>query len=366
MHIAIMPPMAMTATSATIPAGDANTLTDWLCRQLAAALGYEAVRPDEDFFELGGDSVAAAALMTAIAARCGIELPISTVARHPTMAALARLLTTESVPAFHPLLLTVDDGGDATPLFMVHGLTGQAFSARYLKDRIGPRRPIYGLQAAPQRPDEAPVRSVEELAQDYIAAIRSVRPSGRYVIASTCAGVLIAWEMVQRLRAAGETVPALLAIDPPSSIGDFIGGTVERNEDQSGDGRLLGDDANFRHQARETIVLNTAEHDDFAWIRRDPAALDSAVQTAIALRTAMLQYRPLPYDGTVVMICSQQAIFYMRKAQERKEQREIGWAHLLRGPSHVFPLKGSHRGLFRKENQAVPDAVRNALKFLDA
>ncbi len=360
-----MPPMAMTATSAAAPTREADTLTDWLCSQLAAALGYETVGSDDDFFELGGDSVAAVALMTAIASCRGVDLPISTIARHPTMAALARHLLAQSAPALHALLLPVDEGGDATPLFMVHGLTGQSFSARWLKDRIGPRRPIYGLQAAPQRPDEAPVRSVEELAQDYIDAIRSVRPRGPYAIASTCAGVLIAWEMVQRLRAAGETVPALIAVDPPSSIGDFIGGLVDRSEDVSGDARLLGDDATFRNQARETIVLNTVQHDDFAWLRRDPVALESAVQTAIALRTAFLAYRPQPYDGMVVMICSRQAMHYMRKAQERKEQREIGWSKLLRGPSHIFPLKGSHRGLFQKDNPAVPDAVRNALKFLE-
>jgi acyl carrier protein len=356
--------MAQTATSASVPADDADTLTDWLCAQLAAALGYEAVQPDEDFFELGGDSVAAAALMTAIAAHRGLELPISTVARHPTMAGLAHALLTQSAPSLDPHLLPVDDGGDAAPLFMVHGLTGQSFSARWLKDRIGPRRPIYGLQATQQRPDEAPVKSVEELAQDYIAAIRSVHPRGPYIIASTCAGVLIAWEMVQRLREAGDEVPSLIAIDPPSSIGDFIGGLVHRSPDLSGESRLLGDDATFRHQARETIVLNTTYHDDFAWLRRDPVALDNAVQTAIALRTALLEYRPKPYDGLVVMICSQQAIQYLRIAQTRKEQREKGWANLLRGPSQIFPLKGSHRGLFHKDNPAVPDAVRNALKFI--
>jgi hypothetical protein len=112
-------------------------------------------------------------------------------------------------------------------------------------------------------------------------------------------------------------------------------------------------------------VLNTADHDDFAWMRRDPAALEGAVQTAIALRSALLEYRPQPYDGTVVMICSQQAMGYMRKAYARKDQSEVGWPYLLRGPSHLFPLKGSHRGLFRKDNPAVPAAMLNALKFLE-
>lgn len=360
-----MPSMTMTATSPVPAPDDIDGLAGWLCRRLADALGYETVRPDDDFFELGGDSIAATAIMAAIAETRGIDLPISTVARHPTMAALARHLLNDRPSGMHPLLLPVETEGDGAPLFLVHGLTGQAFAARYLKDRIGPQRPIYGLQAAPQRPAEGPVKSVEQIAADYLGAVRSVRPRGPYLIASTCAGVLIAWEMVQRLRAAGEPVPALIAIDPPSHIGDFIGGLVTRPDDISGEGRLLGDDQAFRRQARESIVLNTAEHDDFAWIRRNPAALDGAVQTAIALRTALLEYRPKPYDGMVVMICSQQGIHYMRKAQQNPAQRDTGWNHLLRGPSHLFPLKGSHRGLFRRENPSVPNAIRNALSVLD-
>jgi hypothetical protein len=66
-----------------------------------------------------------------------------------------------------------------------------------------------------------------------------------------------------------------------------------------------------------------------------------------------------------MMICSQQGMYYMRKAQQNREQRSGGWGHLLRGPSHLFPLKGSHRGLFRRDNPSVPDAIRNALNFLD-
>jgi thioesterase domain-containing protein/acyl carrier protein len=362
-----MPPMDSHATSTAAeaaPAPETGDLADWLCRQLAAALGYESVGRDDDFFELGGDSVAATALTTAVAAAHGTDLPISTIARFPTMAALATHMLSRAPSKLHPLLLPVEAEGDGIPLFMVHGLTGQAFSARYLKDRIGPRRPIYGLQAAPQRPAEAPIKTVAELAGDYIGAVRSVRSNGPYLLSATCAGAFIAWEMAQRLRAEGESVPALIAIDPPSHIGDFIGGTVLRTDDDSTEGRLLGDDAAFRRQARESIVLNTAEHDDFAWIRRNPAALAGAVETAIALRTALIDYRPEPYDGTVVMICSQQAIAYLRNAQSKPDQRKNGWAHLLRGPSHLIALRGTHRGLFRKDNPAVPDALRGAIRAL--
>ena len=354
--------MAAIATSGTkTPApgslGDATSIANWLCERLAAALGYNSVNPDDDFFELGGDSVAATALMTAIAERCRIDLPISTIVSHPTMAALASHLARPSAATLDPLLLPVETAGDRMPLFVVHGLTGQAFAARYLQDRIGPQRPIYGLQAAPQRPTEDAVKTVPDLAADYIAAIRSVWPSGPFLLASYCAGVFVAWEIAQTLAAAGEALPLLIAIDPPSHIGDWIGGEVDR----SGEGNLLGDDSNFRRQSRDTIVLGTAKHADMAWLRRDPAAMERAVDTAVALRAAFLAYRPERYRGHIGLVCSAQAASYLRKAQKNPEQRQVGWAALMKGRIKVITLPGSHTSLFQRNNPAVPDALRELI-----
>ncbi|MEX1109042.1 MAG: thioesterase domain-containing protein [Dongiaceae bacterium] len=355
--------MATITTSGTTAEGptgrsEADGLAAWLCERLAAALGYNSVNAGDDFFELGGDSVAATALVTAIADRFRVELPISVIVSYPTMAALARYLTDQPPLALYPPVLPVETAGERTPLFVVHGLTGQAFAARYLRDRIGPRRPIYGLQAAPQRPSENAIKSVPELAADYIAAIRSIQPTGPYLIASYCAGVLIAWEMAQTLIAAGETVPLMIAIDPPSHIGDWIGGEV----DHSGESGLLGDDKNFRRQTRDSIVIGTTNHEDMAWLRRDPDAIEGAVETAVALRAAFLAHRPQPYTGRIALICSAQALSYLRKAQRNPDQRRAGWPALMRGKVDFVALRGSHTGLFKKQNPAVPDAVRQVLE----
>lgn len=333
-------------------------MAGWLCEQLAAALGYNSVDAGDDFFELGGDSVAATALVTAIAERCTVELPISIIVSHPTMAALARHLTNKTPPALYPTLLPVETAGERTPLFVVHGLTGQAFAARYLRDRIGPQRPIYGLQASPQRPREDAIRSVPELAADHLEAIRSIQPTGPYLIASYCAGVLIAWEMAQMLVAAGETVPLLIAIDPPSHIGDWIGGEVNRSEESN----VLGDDENFRRQTRDSIIVGTTHHEDMAWLRRDPNAIEIAVETAVALRAAFLTYRPQPYSGRIALICSAQAASYLHAARRKPDQRRAGWPALMRGKVDFVMLRGSHSGIFKQQNQAVPDAVREALE----
>ncbi|MEX0808934.1 MAG: thioesterase domain-containing protein [Dongiaceae bacterium] len=337
---------------------DDGGLAGWLCKHLAAALGYKSVEAGDDFFELGGDSVAATALVTAIAERCKVELPISIIVSHPTMAALARHLANQTPPALYPPLLPVETAGERTPLFVIHGLTGQAFAARYLRDRIGPQRPIYGLQATPQRPRENAFKSVPELAADYLEAIRSVQPAGPYLIASYCAGIMIAWEIAQMLIAAGEAIPLLIAIDPPSHIGDWIGGEVDHTDE----GGVPGDDKNFRRQTRDSIIVGTANHDDMTWLRRDPNAMEGAVETAVALRAAFLAYRPAPYNGRIALICSAQAASYLHAARRKPDQRRAGWPALMRGKVDFVMLRGSHSGMFKQQNPAVPDAVREALE----
>ena len=52
-------------------------------------LGVERVGLDEDFFEIGGDSLSAVQMMTAIQQRLGVELPLQALFESPTIAQLA-------------------------------------------------------------------------------------------------------------------------------------------------------------------------------------------------------------------------------------------------------------------------------------
>lgn len=322
----------------------------WIADRLTSILGVRAVNCDDDFFEIGGDSSAAVVLMTQIESAIGVLYPIETLVASPTPRKLAERIASDKTggdggPA--RVLLPVQTEGSRTPLFMIHGLHGQIYVAGYLRGRVEDR-PIWGIRAADQDPERDPPRPVRALAEDYIAAIRSARPSGPYVLAGYCAGTFIAWEMARHLRAIGEGVPLVLAIDPPPFFGNFIGGQLPQN---IADART---DQSFRERAQTYLTDSAKVHPDFAWIRNDPKALDTVVRTAVALRHAFLAHRPRPYDGPVTFLCS-------RNKGGLIAARKSAWRALVGDPIDIETLTDFHLDLFQPDNAKLGESIDRVL-----
>lgn len=69
-----------------------------LAASWAEALGLEEVELDADFFELGGDSLAALEIAAAASDRFGVEVFLDTIATARTVRSLARGLERELAP----------------------------------------------------------------------------------------------------------------------------------------------------------------------------------------------------------------------------------------------------------------------------
>jgi acyl carrier protein len=62
---------------------------------IRSVLEIESVSQDDDFFEIGGDSLAAVRVMTRVRRRYNIQMPLSSLFRHPTAEALAAHIVTK-------------------------------------------------------------------------------------------------------------------------------------------------------------------------------------------------------------------------------------------------------------------------------
>jgi len=127
-------------------------------------LKHSAIHPDENFFDLGGDSLLALALFLEIEKQTGRKLPITIIYDAPTIASLAKVLQkSDTLPKISPLVL-LKPGVDAPPLFMMHGLGATVIGLFELGKRMPSSHPIYGVQPRGSDGVEAPDERLEDMA----------------------------------------------------------------------------------------------------------------------------------------------------------------------------------------------------------
>jgi acetoacetyl-CoA synthetase len=175
-------------------------------------LGVAPLRPDDNFFDVGGTSLAAVRLLEAIHERMGLDLPLSILLDAPTIAEMCAAIEAPERGSSRTLV-RLRPGRDERPLFVVHSLFGDVLSMRPLALALDTDRAVYGLQARGLDPGEEPHTRVEAMADSYLDSLRSVQPAGPYVLGGHSLGGLVAFEMARRLVARGEAVEWLGLID---------------------------------------------------------------------------------------------------------------------------------------------------------
>ena len=150
----------------------------------------------------------------------GKELPLTAFFEAPTVEGLARLLSDETPASSWRSLLPIRTRGSRPPFFWVHGQASDPLLPRYLH----PEQPLYGLMHQAHDGSRAKYTSVEEIAAHYLSEVRAVRPRGPYRLGGYCFGGVVAFEMAQQLRRAGESVDMLVLlapspVRPPEGVG---------------------------------------------------------------------------------------------------------------------------------------------------
>ena len=144
------------------------------------------------------------------------EVVTATLAAAPTVASFAAAVRSKT-RRDRPTLVPLRPEGDGRPLFLVAGAGSAALALRTLAQRIEPGTPVLGLQANGLENRALPDWSVERIARRHVATAREQQPAGPYRLAGHSLGGLVALEMAQQLRRAGEEVEVLVVLDsfPP-------------------------------------------------------------------------------------------------------------------------------------------------------
>ncbi|MGA5559710.1 amino acid adenylation domain-containing protein [Streptomyces platensis] len=352
-HRALPAPAPVTGRSTRPPASPQEEL---LCRLFAEVLGAEQVGVDDNFFELGGHSLLATRLVSRLAALLGGAPALRDVFAAPTPARLAAQLDGGGSSAFE-VMLPLRTAGSTAPLFCVHPVAG--FSWRYsaLLGTLSPDHPVYALQSRGLDGTEAPARSLDEMAEDYVREIRRVQPEGPYHLLGWSLGGIMAHAVATALQAQGQEVALLAVLDayPAPADGPGTGGPGEiLTQMYEGYADIYGLPEGASPELPDTDVMRARITD---WLGRGESELrhlDDA-QRAVALDimvnnvTLTNARRPDRFRGTMLLVVATQ------KQQEWTSPQ--AWKEFLDGELEIHEVDCEHARMLEPEPAADICAV---------
>ncbi len=344
-----------------------NDIERKLVRIWSDVLGHNRVGIHDDYFELGGHSLQAVRLFAQIKSVFGKDLPLSTLFQRPTIARMAVLIEHEFETERWAPLVTLQPKGDKPPFFCVHGIGGEVLLFAALARQMAPDQPMFGLQAVGLNYRDQPDSNVETMAERYLEAIRTVRPKGPYALGGFSSGGFIAFEMAQRLHAAGERVAILAIFDTgpaplrsatglqrlrvvphfvrtlPYWIVDDLLQTPIRTTTHRVYGKVCGWGKKIRNRlvTRAPQPQTTLPLEAMFGVRRVQNWRRRFLETQYQ---ATLRYQPREYPGRITLFRARTPPLFTAT------DPDLGWASLAADGVTIQVVPGSHESMFGQPN----------------
>jgi amino acid adenylation domain-containing protein len=190
-----------------------NEITESLLQVWKEVLGKASINLDDNFFDLGGNSLLAAKLFAEIEKILGKTMPLSALYEAPTLIKLAEYVASGKYEQTWKSLVPINSKGTRPPLYLVHGAEGNVLLYRDLARHLGDDQPVYGLQSVGLDNKTEIDARFEAVASNYIKEIKAFQPEGPYFLGGYCLGGTIALEMAQQLKHQGERIGILFMIE---------------------------------------------------------------------------------------------------------------------------------------------------------
>ncbi|TQC41245.1 non-ribosomal peptide synthetase [Rhodococcus sp. WS4] len=289
----------------------ADPLEEAVADVFADVLGLERVGADDDFFELGGNSLVATRVASALRDRLGTDVVLQWIFRHPTPEGLARRIADPSVlgnmPADDVLGVVVPfrAGGTTPALFCVHPAGGLALGYAGLVKYLAPDRPMYGLQL-PILSGGTTFDSMAQLAHRYVVEMRAVQREGPYHLLGWSLGGVIAQAIAVEFRESGAEVGTLAMMDSYVAEGDDFG-DLEVNAEEWLHGlgvEFEGSDAGPSYREQLVEMLGRSFGRDPAFASTLLGRISTGLENSKDISTG---YRPRVFDGDLLFFSAAQS-----------------------------------------------------------
>ncbi|TSB24914.1 amino acid adenylation domain-containing protein [Streptomyces benahoarensis] len=170
----------------------------------------------DNFFDIGGTSVSAIKVASAVREEFGETLPIRDLLTHPTIEALAGRLRSGASGQQGSSLIEFRPGDGRQRVVCVHPAGGTAFCYLPLATALPPEAGVVGIQSPGLNAGEEPLPSVEAMAEEYLRLI-GVREDEALVLCGLSYGGLVAHAMGRLLAEAGHRRVSVVLLDTRST-----------------------------------------------------------------------------------------------------------------------------------------------------
>jgi thioesterase domain-containing protein/acyl carrier protein len=302
------------------------------------------IGPEDDFFELGGDSLLAVWLMEEIAKRTGRDLPLSLLLEDATIRHLAAALDAEGEQPGMSRGINVH--GTRCPLFWIHGWA-ELLSIRNYFDA---EQPVFQIQDPLARRWQVKP-PLELTARRYVDELRRIRREGPYQLIGYSFGGVIAYEMARQLLGSGEGVSFVGLLDTPAPGYAFpLSARLRMHTANAAQfRRMLAELRTRSWLSRGTYIRHTVpaitRHRWLRWLLKK-LPQDWRVPTPPG-SVARIHYDPSSYPGHIVL-------FWATEGRAQRERApDLGWARLADGGLILRAVPGNHRTMAYGPNAPI-------------
>jgi len=372
------------------------------------ALGVAPIGVEDNFVELGANSLITLRMHHEIQQRLGRPVPTVAIFSGFTVAALAEHFTDDDVAEVTHVkgdnlwqekamgkatsrvssVIALRTTGTRPPLFLAHPACGVVFPYFDLVRELGVDQPVYAFQAVGLDGQMEPDETVEEMSARYVADMKSVQPKGPYRIGGFSFGCYITYEMTRQLLEMGEEVDFVGLIDELAPIDGIRPGarhlmrlilspntpSVLRHvldyKNHVAAGRKSGQQIGLRQWLNPNRVLErltmatlAPPKSEFLHIGAE-GALTKMFELFVLHCKATLAYSPPPIACRGTVIKSEywnHNAFYLPK-----DRPNLGWDLLCEGGVDVLFSTGDHIEMVRDPHaRSLAQAITSALSTLD-
>jgi len=347
------PDFSSLAGPADLPLDDIEAALVELWKEV---LSIDRTGVEDNFFDLGGNSLLASEMLLQIDRRFGRHYPPSFLIDKNTIRQLAAALR-DPHSGTRRSLVAVRSAGSRPPLFVIPGGHGDILYLRLLSRYLPSDQPFYGLQGIYPGTESGTQPLIEDIASHYLQEIVAIRPHGPYLLAGHSFGGYVALELGRQLIERGERIPMLAMLDtyPPGRRRKVALWT-----------RLLIHARNlppmdpaawheYLRARREDVILRLVRNPFLARAMRRVGLLDG--RPIAFSRIARHAYSPAPYPGDLVLFKASERPWFITWDPMEK------WPGFVAGKYRVCNIPGRHETILFEPH--VRDLAEAMTGYLD-